>query len=398
MANITQTITQFPPAPDSVNDTPQEFNQKANAFVGHQSGTYVGEVNQWAIEANAVRDEINNISSNLPDGAINDAVPSDTNTFSSNKIISMVQGFKNHIINGGFNIWQRGDVGTVGTTSSGFTADRWTVFGAGSGCSWSINNTAGSGKYISLTYTNATTYGYINQKIEGLYLAGETVTLSYEVNPNSNCRTYPTLYKIQSGTETVIESAPRVNVQGGGWTKVEYTFTIPQLTANPTDNTDCYRVGLFFNGESATAVGTNKIRIRNVQLEIGSVATPFEQRPYGLELSLCQRYYYNTTSDINLSSVNTLMFAPIVSVTTAKRLAIYGGEFPVTMRDTPAVRVGSYSNGAGKVVRYNNNAVTLTVSSVTGTSKHKLGTFINTSELPEDTTWYLGNFDADAEL
>lgn len=31
--------------------------------------------------------------------------------------------------------------------------------------------------------------------------------------------------------------------------------------------------------------------IHAVQMEEGSVATPFEQRPIGLELSLCQRYY-----------------------------------------------------------------------------------------------------------
>ena len=33
-----------------------------------------------------------------------------------------------------------------------------------------------------------------------------------------------------------------------------------------------------------------------VQVEEGTVATPFEHRPYGLELSLCQRYYWNEPS------------------------------------------------------------------------------------------------------
>ena len=56
---ITQQITQFPEAPNSATDTPQEFNSKADAFVGHQAGTYVGEVNTWAGQANATKDEIN---------------------------------------------------------------------------------------------------------------------------------------------------------------------------------------------------------------------------------------------------------------------------------------------------------------------------------------------------
>ena len=35
----------------------------------------------------------------------------------------------------------------------------------------------------------------------------------------------------------------------------------------------------------------NYIKYYNIQLEEGSIATPFEQRPIGLELALCQRYY-----------------------------------------------------------------------------------------------------------
>jgi len=86
MAKITQTITQFPPAPNSATDSAQTFNSKANAFVGHQSGTYVGEVNAWATQANAVRNEINGIASNIPAGSINDATKTGTSTWSSNKI------------------------------------------------------------------------------------------------------------------------------------------------------------------------------------------------------------------------------------------------------------------------------------------------------------------------
>jgi hypothetical protein len=34
--------------------------------------------------------------------------------------------------------------------------------------------------------------------------------------------------------------------------------------------------------------------IANIQVEVGQVATPFEYRPYGIELALCQRYYVET--------------------------------------------------------------------------------------------------------
>ena len=35
----------------------------------------------------------------------------------------------------------------------------------------------------------------------------------------------------------------------------------------------------------------NFVNITQVQLEQGAIATPFEQRPIGLELALCQRYF-----------------------------------------------------------------------------------------------------------
>ena len=69
---ITQTISNFPPAPDSGTDTPTEFNAKADAFVNHQSDVYVGEVNTWASEVNTTQNEINNIVATIPDGTIDD--------------------------------------------------------------------------------------------------------------------------------------------------------------------------------------------------------------------------------------------------------------------------------------------------------------------------------------
>lgn len=89
MATITQTITQFPPAPDSSSDSPTEFNAKADAFVNHQASSYVSEVNTWAEQANTLAGEINNIASSLPDGVINDSATSATDTWSSNKISSI---------------------------------------------------------------------------------------------------------------------------------------------------------------------------------------------------------------------------------------------------------------------------------------------------------------------
>jgi hypothetical protein len=52
-----------------------------------------------------------------------------------------------------------------------------------------------------------------------------------------------------------------------------------------------------FDGSASNFLGTvgNSIYLTGVQLERGTLATPFEVRPYALELQLCQRYYEEIT-------------------------------------------------------------------------------------------------------
>jgi hypothetical protein len=65
---------------------------------------------------------------------------------------------------------------------------------------------------------------------------------------------------------------------------------------------------------------SNYWQITGVQLEVGSVATPFEHRSYGEELALCQRYYYRMTAENSTSIASGLcynstdMYAPFVFI------------------------------------------------------------------------------------
>jgi hypothetical protein len=76
----------------------------------------------------------------------------------------------------------------------------------------------------------------------------------------------------------------------------------------------------------------NYMAITGVQMELGSVATPFERRPFGTELQLCQRYAYKRLAD---GSAND--YAPFgigrYYGTNAAQLFI---PFPVTMRTFPS--------------------------------------------------------------
>ena len=72
------------------------------------------------------------------------------------------------------------------------------------------------------------------------------------------------------------------------WTKVSRTFTVPTFSGKTFGETNYMCINISPNYQ-LNSVYT--LDIAQVQLEEGSVATPFEVRPYGLELALCQRYY-----------------------------------------------------------------------------------------------------------
>ena len=102
-------------------------------------------------------------------------------------------------------------------------------------------------------------------------------------------------------------------------------------------------------------LATQTLTIGDLQLEAGSVATPFEHRPIGTELALCQRYY-----QLNIASTG-------YSTTTTNVSCSVAGE--VTMRAAPTFAL---FNGTGALIDYgvsvrNASAVgTVTGSSVNG--------------------------------
>jgi len=130
------------------------------------------------------------------------------------------------------------------------------------------------------------------------------------------------------------------NYQGGATVNAWQSRDITDIAPNMTNN-----IG------SSTS---NYINITGVQLEVGEVATPFEHRPYDMELQRCKRYYY-TTYPIGVAPGTVGAYA-----CQAEYAPPYNGnhvatwQHPVSMRATPTMTgyaedgtSGSFTTGAG---------------------------------------------------
>lgn len=215
-------------------------------------------------------------------------------------------GFRNLMINGDFRIWQRGESGNA-VALDFYTADRWlsrNVNAVGSAYTWAkftTSNVTG----IELDFTGATSYAYIVQKIEPANIRqyqGQRLTVSlYTDVPAPHVTVVGTI----GGVPTIL--IDRLTMTSLGGLRWSSTF---DLGSNVIGDTPGDSLGLFFypnNGADAQPDGT--VRFWNVQLEPGPVATPFEHRPIGTELALCQRYFQN----VQLGSSNQAEFAMVTS-------------------------------------------------------------------------------------
>ena len=203
--------------------------------------------------------------------------------------------FKNKLINGNFDIWQRMP-GAVGAVHGYYGPDRWSFRGTdstgGSVMIYRNRNVVGLASYVNITRTGCTSHQYMVQKIEDLMqFSGKTLTLSLVVWNNTAEDTRILVRGNYGGGGTPSPAEDYIAERQLGDIRIgrhSTTFSIPDLsTKNFGSNNDDYlEIYIIFKGTH-----DNSLRLWEVQLEEGEYATPFEQRPIGLELALCQRYY-----------------------------------------------------------------------------------------------------------
>jgi hypothetical protein len=258
-------------------------------------------------------------------------------------------GRKNRIINGNFDIWQRGTSFTNNTITK-YTADRWQVYGASTSTlditrqSFAAGQTDvdGNPKYfIRLDNTPDADITWIElfQRIEDVtYFSNITVTLSFWIKANRNISGNDFFAFIQNfgsgGSTSVNTSSSTFNISTY-WEKKTLTVNLPSISGKTVGSSSYLEVHLLQN---SGVTADTYYDIAQVQFETGSVATPFEHRLYGQELALCQRYYYKSDSGYRQAGQS---YATNNSVD-GMRVPY---NFPVTMRANPTTSISGGTDG-----------------------------------------------------
>jgi hypothetical protein len=242
----------------------------------------------------------------------------------------------NYIINGAFDIWQRGTSFTPPSSAAQFNADRWYVerlTGA------TITREAftpadltaiGFGEaqyYMRIASAGATTQQILVQKVEDVRtLAGQTVTVSFYAKA-ATAEEYRVrlTQNFGSGGSADVNTAQIARTVGTSWARYSSTFTVPSISGKTVGTGSALLLDI--RNPAATAF---TLDIWGVQLEAGSVATPFRRNANSIqgELAACQRYYYRLTAE----TTNTRLGNGHNLTTTAARMITF---FPATMRTRP---------------------------------------------------------------
>lgn len=264
-------------------------------------------------------------------------------------------GFRNAIINGDFRIWQRG---TSFTPSSSliYTADRFFAYNSGNGSMTVSRQAFTPGNAISgyepqfflrtvVASVGTSALFNLGNRIEDVRsFAGQTVTVSFWMKSDASRTVTGFAYQLfgTGGSGATTTQYGTFNVTTS-WQRFTATVNIPSVSGKTIGD------GSYLAIELNLPAATQTTEIWGVQVEAGSVATPFEQRPIGTELALCQRYYFRYTA----SSGNR--FASGYNTSTAA--GYYVIQFPVTMRIAPSA-LEQTGTAANYGVTHGNFAVT----------------------------------------
>lgn len=285
-------------------------------------------------------------------------------------------GAKNRLINSNFSVWQRGT--SVAISGSNYVVDRWSGYSSTTGRTVSRQSTNDTTNLPTIQYcarvqrdsgnTNTAVYliGNPGEIVNCIPFAGRTVTLSYyaragaNYSPTSSALNTVVLYGTGSN-DTNPNSSGYTGQAAALNTSVTLTTTWQRFTHTFTFLSTVTQFMPYFQANPVgTAGAADYFEVTGVQLEMGSVATPYQSASgsFGSELALCQRYYWRNLSTESSGWLGVLGYYS--STTSFRGNAVA----PVSMRTTPtSVDYSTISVDDGAAGR----AVTATAISSGGT-------------------------------
>jgi hypothetical protein len=268
---------------------------------------------------------------------------------------------KNAVINGAFDIWQRGTSIAIGTFYP-YTADRWQGVRGGvvTGMTVSRQTSGLTGiQYCARIQrdsgnTSTQTLQLFNafESANSYQFAGQVVTFSFYARAGANYSggvlsgyvgtgtgtdQNPITSAYTGGASSIIVSA---TLNGSTWTRYQGTATLPAGT------TEMYTQ--FTYTPTGTAGANDYVEVTGVQVEVGSQVSPFTRAGGTIqgELAACQRYY----TRLNTANITGVQIGYGFGATTS--VGTFCVPLPVTLRSRSSItldyanlRVMDYNNG-----------------------------------------------------
>jgi hypothetical protein len=262
----------------------------------------------------------------------------------------------NAIINGAFDIWQRGTSISIPAAATGYTSDRWHLATAvNQAMTVSRQSVADSSSLPDIRFaarvqrnsgqtgTGASNFDQFIETSNSIPLVGKSVKVSFYARKGADFSSNSWYVQLISGTgvDQNIGNASGISVLTNFVPTLTTTWQRFSVTATVSSTaTQLFlRIG---NTPTGTAGANDWYEITGVQVEAGAVATPFKRNANSIqgELAACQRYYFRTRSGA---------FSPFGSAlgyTTTAAVALVN--LPVTMRVVPsAVEFSTLGLGDG---------------------------------------------------
>lgn len=317
---------------------------------------------------------------------------------------------ENLIINGAFEVWQRGTSFSSPATGA-YTADRFRQSFNGTGATRTISRqtftpgTAPVAGYESAYFyryaqtvagTGGTSQIILQQPIESVRtLAGQSVTISFWAKGVAGYDVTPVFDQYfgtgGSPSATVTTTGTPLTMQTS-WSRFTQTLTLPSIAGKTigTSGTD----SLIFSLSIEPNI-TATIDIWGVQVESGYVANPFRRNAQNLqgELAACQRYYQQF--DLSGQFAATGSVALLATKWSATDMAVANLYPATTMRVAPTM------TRSITTARYVANSATATVNFSTYTSTPSIISLGYTNNaVPVSSGWLdtMGVHYASAEL